>query len=276
MFDTTFFVRLTRIDGYLHVLILIFPLIFLISPAEFFSQKTVVIFLANLFLTAFGYMFNDAEDAEDDYHDAEKRKRNPVAGGEITKKQCYLSSFFLLTVGLLLLLTVNLRVFFLGLIFAFVGFFYSWRPLRLKAVPIVDLVSHVIFLGVLQFLITYLAFRPLDMFIIPFLMIIIPFSVANEILGELKDFDIDKKTNINNTVQKFLKFDIKKLLITLGVLVVAGFSIIILSIIPKYNVVNLSISLFIGIAAILKMNATSNSCIARAGKLKNFRRQPHD
>ena len=77
--ETDILVRLTRIDRYLYVLILIFPLIFLISPQNLFSYKTVVIFLANLFLTAFGYTFNDIEDAEDDYHDI--KKRNRLRGG---------------------------------------------------------------------------------------------------------------------------------------------------------------------------------------------------
>lgn len=249
MFEQRIFVRFTRIDGYLHVLLLIFPLIYLISPANLFSYKTILVFFANLFLTAFGYVFNDVEDAEDDYHDVEKRKRNPISSGEITKRQSYLFSFLLLSAGLSLLLFVNASVFILGLIFAFVGFIYSWKSLRLKSIPIWDLISHVFFLGVLQFLITYLAFRPLDLFVAPFLMIIIPFSVMNEIIGELKDLNVDKKTNITNTVQKLKSFDLSKLLIISVIMAILGLSIIIYSIPTKYRIVNLAI-LVTGFAAI--------------------------
>lgn len=259
MRDTRILVRFTRIDDYLHVLILIFPLIYLISPTNFFSYKTIVIFFANLFLTAFGYVFNDVEDAEDDYHDVEKRKRNPISSGEITRKQSYIFSIFLLSVGLFLLTFISPLVFFLGLVFALVGFLYSWRSLRLKSIPFVDLISHVIFLGVLQFLITYLAFRPLDLFVTPFLMIIIPFSLMNEILGELRDLDVDKKANVNNTIQRLESFDLTKLLIASVVAVITGFSIIIFTIPPRYKIVNLSISLSIGTAAIFKMNAWASS-----------------
>ena len=56
---------------------------------------TVEIFLSNLLLTAFTYTFNDVEDAEDDYFDANKRKRNPVTRQELTKKQGYIFSFIL-------------------------------------------------------------------------------------------------------------------------------------------------------------------------------------
>ena len=255
MYDTGFYLRFTRLGDYVHVLFLIFPLIFLISPADLFSSKTVVIFLANLCLTAFGYMFNDIEDAEDDYHDVEKRKRNPIASGEITRKQSYLFNLFLLSAGLLLLLSINPFVFLLGVFYAFVGFVYSWRNLRLKSMPILDLVSHVLFLGILQFLTTYAAFRPIDLFVAPFLMIIIPFSLMNEIIHELKDFDVDKKTRINNTVQRFEGLDITKLLITLVVTIVIGCSIIVYTIPPKHKIIGLSIALFLGVPMIYRMNA---------------------
>jgi len=52
-------------------------LIFLISPQNLFSTKTVTVFFANLFLTAFVYAFNDVEDAADDYNILEKRRKEP-------------------------------------------------------------------------------------------------------------------------------------------------------------------------------------------------------
>jgi 4-hydroxybenzoate polyprenyltransferase len=84
-------------------------------------------------------------------------------------------------------------------------------------------------------------------------MIIIPFSLMNEILGELKDLDVDKKTNINNTIQKFKGLDIKKLFIILVVITIIGFSIIFFTILPEYKIINILISLFLGIVAIFRM-----------------------
>ncbi len=255
MYNNGIFFRFTRLGDYVHVLILIFPLIFLISPDNLFSYKTVIIFLANLCLTAFGYMFNDLEDAEDDYHDVEKRKRNPIASGEITRRQSYLFNLFLLSAGLLLLLSISPFVFLLGVIYAFVGFFYSWRSLKLKSRPILDLVSHVLFLGVLQFLTTYVTFRPLDLSVVPFLMIIVPFSMMNEVIHELKDFDVDKKTKINNTVQRFVGFDITKLMVTSVMIIVLGCCFIVFTVPPKYAIITTLISLSLGTFTIYKMNA---------------------
>jgi 4-hydroxybenzoate polyprenyltransferase len=172
MADVGVWLKLTRIDKYLPVIILVFPLVFLISPKNLFSIKTVLLFFANLFLTVFGYTFNDVEDAEDDYHDLEKRNRNPIASGELTKRQGYLFCFIVLSSGLFLLFFINSFIFSLGLFFSLGAFFYSWKPVRLKSIPIIDLITHVLFLGVIQFFITYLSFRPFDLFVVPFLMII--------------------------------------------------------------------------------------------------------
>ena len=254
MYNDGIFFRFTRLGDYVHVLFLIFPLIFLISPADLFSYRTVIIFLANLCLTAFGYMFNDLEDAEDDYNDVEKRIRNPIASGEITRRQSYLFNLFLLSVGLLLLLSLSPFVFLLGIIYALVGFVYSWKSLRLKSRPILDLVSHVLFLGVLQFLTTYAAFRPLDLSIAPFLMIIVPISVMNEILHELQDYEVDRDTEITNTVQRFERSDIKRFLFALLGLVVVGFSLIIFTLPVENRLITIPVSVVVGIFTLYRLN----------------------
>jgi 4-hydroxybenzoate polyprenyltransferase len=239
---------------YAHILLLIFPVIFLISPADLFTYKALIVFAANLCLTAYGYMYNDLEDAVDDYHNLEKRKRNPIASGEITKNQSLIANLALVGAGLVMLAFVSPFAIFLGVVFAIVGFLYSWRPLRLKSTPIWDVISHVLFLGVQQFLITYIAFRPLDLLITPFLMIVIPFSLMNEIMHELIDFKVDKETEIKNTVQMFGGFNVKKLLIALSITVIAGVSIIVFSLSAQYRIVGLAISLLIVIPAIYRMN----------------------
>ncbi len=255
MYTSGFFFRFTRLFDYVHVLVLIFPLIFLVSPADIFTYKAATVFLANFCLTAFGYMYNDLEDAEDDYHDIEKRKRNPVAGGEITRRQSYFLNLVLVSVGLYLFSLINPLALVLGVAFALAGFVYSWRTLRLKSRPIWDLVSHVLFLGAFQLLTTYAAFRPLDLSVVPYLMIVVPFSLMNEVIHEMGDFEVDKQTEINNTVQRFEGFDLTKLLIAMLATVVIGCSIIVLTIPQEYRILSLSISLFFGVPMFYRMNA---------------------
>ena len=246
--------RLTRIRAYLLTLFSIVALIFLISPQSLFTFRTVVVFFANLFMTAFIYAFNDVEDAADDYINLEKRKRNPIANGELSRTQGYLISFLLLSIGSFLLSFISPSVFFVGLILAFVGFFYSWKPVRLKSVPFVDLISHVICLGALQFFIAYLAFRPFDLFVIPFLMMILPPSLMVEILYELRDFSVDREANITNTIQRFGKLNVKNLLITSGIITAIGFTIIFFTIPVEYRIVILLGSIFAAIVIVSKVN----------------------
>jgi 4-hydroxybenzoate polyprenyltransferase len=262
--------RLTRIRAYWLTLFSIIALIFLISPQDLFSSRTVIVFLANLFLTAFVYAFNDVEDAIDDYNIVEKRKRNPIANSDLTRTQGHLISFSLLLIGLPLLLIISPLVFFSGLILALVGFFYSWKPVRFKSMPFIDLISHIICLGVLQFSITYLTFRPFDLLVIPFLMIIIPSSLMVEILFELKDYTVDKKTNIRNTIQKLGRFDIKKLLITLGVVTTVGFTIIFFTIPSEYKIVILLGSIFLAILIVSKVNKFLKLYYSKTSSKKSF------
>ncbi len=246
MFDIKIFIRLTRIDVYFPQLLLVFPLIFIISPQKFLSLKTAIIFLAIFFLTAYVHAINDVEDSDDDYHVLEKRKRNPISNKDLTKKQGYLICISLSLTGLFLLLTVSFIVFSLGLTLGLLGFFYSWKPVRLKSIPVADLISHAIGLGVLQFSITYLAFRSFDLFFIPFLIIIVPLSLITEIFHELGDFRVDKKTKIKNTIQMLGIFNTKKLTIILGIISTVGVLLLFYNIYPNVSIISLFPLIFFG------------------------------
>jgi 4-hydroxybenzoate polyprenyltransferase len=162
------------------------------------------------------------EDAADDYLVLEKRKRNPISSGELTKKQGHLVGLSLLFIGLSLLLTISYLVFLVGFALISVGILYSWKPIRLKSIPIMDIISHVIGLGALQLSTTYLTFSSFNLQFISLLIIVIPFSVAAEFFQELRDFEIDKKTKINNTIQKLGKINPQKLIIILSIIATLG------------------------------------------------------
>jgi len=252
MFDINILLRLTRMREFLPKLILILPLIFLISPQNIFTYKMILIFCANLFLTAFIYAINDVEDAEDDYHDIKKRKRNPIASSELTKKQGYLFSFSVLFIGLLLLLTISRLVFLIGFILTLIGFLYSWRSIRLKSIPIMDVFSHVICLGILQFSTTYLAFHSFDVKSIPFLMIIIPYSLASCIYQQFRDLRVDKKAKIDNTLQRLGKFNLIRLFTVLIGVMILGFVMLCVNL--SIENIFLSVSIFLTSIFLFKCN----------------------
>jgi 4-hydroxybenzoate polyprenyltransferase len=141
----------------------------------------------------------------------------------------------------------------MGVLLVIVGFFYSWNGFKLKSKPFFDLLSHAIFLGAMQFLIIYLAFRSLDLLVVPFLMIIMPFSAMEEIMQELRDFEIDKKTNIENTVQSLEKFNLKKVLLGLGLFVLIGFSFVLYYFIMQNNFINLLMTSSVAVIAFFRL-----------------------
>jgi 4-hydroxybenzoate polyprenyltransferase len=234
MFDINILLRLLRIREHkkngpipwIFRLFMIFPLVFLISRQNLFSYNMIIVFVANFLLTASGFALNDVEDAEDDYHDPVKNERNPIANGELSKRQGYLITFFMLFTGLLLLFMISPLVFLVGFILIMIGIFYSWKPVRLKSRPVLDVISHAIGLGILQLSTTYLTFRPFDLYFIPFLMIVAPASIGSVILYELRDFEVDKKTKINNIVQNF-HFSPRKIFLALGAVIITGSAILI-------------------------------------------------
>jgi len=225
MTDIKTLIRLMRIREFLNIP-LISSLVFLISPQNLFTYKTIIVFLANFFLTASIFVINDVEDAEDDYHDLKKRKRNSIANGELNKKQGYLVGFSFLFLGLFLLLNISYLVFLVAIILTPVGIFYSWRLIRLKSIPVIDVISHSICLGVLQLSTMYLTFYSSALQFISLLIMIIPYSIMIEITQELRDFEVDKKTKISNTVQKFGKFNPTKFYIIVCIIMLAGYTIL--------------------------------------------------
>jgi hypothetical protein len=52
----------------------------------------------------------------------------------------------------------------------------------------------------------------------------------------MRDFNVDKKTKINNTIQKLGKFDIKMSLISLVLIATIGFAAIFFTVFAEYQI----------------------------------------
>ncbi|MDK2464754.1 MAG: UbiA family prenyltransferase, partial [Candidatus Korarchaeota archaeon] len=141
---------LSRAREYILQLTLVFPVIEMVAPGLLLSVRAILAYSANFLYTAFAYSFNDVEDAEDDALDPVKGARNPVSSGVISRRAGYLISLAFLAAGLALMAAISLESLLSGSLFSVNSAAYSWRRLRLKAVPVLDLVSHAATLGVPQ------------------------------------------------------------------------------------------------------------------------------
>lgn len=166
-----------------------------LSPIDF-----IVLFFANLLLTMFAFAINDIEDAEDDAKDPAKVGRNPISAKILTKPVSYVFTFLIGVLPLILLLPYGIYSLSLGVLTLVLGFLYSYKQIRLKSMPFLDLISHGLFLGTLELIIVLTAYNNTPSLIsIIIALSIFTLSVIGDLGNEIRDFEVDRKTNIKNT-----------------------------------------------------------------------------
>ncbi len=172
-----------------------------LSSADSFRILTVL--LANFLSFAFTFMINDAEDYLDDKKDKLKAVRNPVSTGAISLKTAYIFSFLTALAALYLYSLLGIVPFLLGIFAIAIGFLYSYRPVRLKSILFIDLVSHGLMLGGLQTLIAYFtvySFKGFSLsWALPFLFIT-AVSLRGQLVNQVRDYECDRRAKINNVV----------------------------------------------------------------------------
>lgn len=170
-----------------------------------FDYKFILVFLANFFCLCHAFMFNDVEDAEEDAQNPKKLKRNPIANKSLTKNEGFFYSIIFLVVAfalflILSILTGNLGIIIIGSILLLSNILYSYRKIRLKAMPIIDIITHMFMLSSGPFLTAYYVYRgnlDLDGFIMFVIFNIL--SGYGQLENETRDYETDVKTNIRTT-----------------------------------------------------------------------------
>ncbi len=156
----------------------------------------------NILTFASAFMINDIEDAEDDAHDPHKAIRNPVSAGRISRRSALIltgvTGLISLAVGMLYGLGTGL----LNAIALVLGLAYSWRKVRLKSRPIVDIFSHALFLGTLQYVAVAVSHPVKDPYTIVWGAVsILSVSLIGDLHNEVRDFAVDTKAGLRNTAQ---------------------------------------------------------------------------
>jgi len=170
-----------------------------------FDYKIFIILIANFFSALFIYMINDIEDAAEDAQNPQKLKRNPIANKTLSKKEGYFYTGIVLVITIVLLvylsvLSNNKSVILVGLITLSLGFLYSYRKIRLKAIPIVDILSHVYFFAGGLFLASFYSYRQdLSQFGIIMFLLLCGISAYGQFDNETRDYETDIKTKVNTT-----------------------------------------------------------------------------
>jgi 4-hydroxybenzoate polyprenyltransferase len=165
-----------------------------------FGWQLAVVLLANELAVGFAFMINDVEDAADDARDPAKVKRNPVSAGILSPRAAYVASFVVAALSAALFAVLGRWTFILGMVCLAIAFLYSWRPVRLKAIPFVDLVSHALMLAGLQVAASYFTFAEvLSPRFFWLLAMALAISVYGELFNELRDLEGDLKAGVTHT-----------------------------------------------------------------------------
>ncbi len=195
-------IRLTRWKEYIPFVIplTILGALLAAAPREIsLDWRLIAVTGANILAVAYAFMINDIEDAPDDARDPDRAARNPVTSGEITIRTGYAACRIVAAGTLILYATGGWHVLAIGVFTLLLSHFYSWRPIRLKAWPVTDILSHSLMLSGLLLLAGYFIYHNapgLVWFVAACATLI---SIYGQLYNQLRDYDMDKAAGLFNT-----------------------------------------------------------------------------
>jgi len=185
----------------------------------------------NFLMLVFAFLLNDVEDRDDDARDEykelsvkehillnlgtvtqeeltgnaysdrnSKRFKNPFAESRRNRLVGCIALFLLVMISLLLSYTISPSAFLVALSNIFVGILYSWKKLRLKSLPLLDVLSHAYLLATVQVL--YFLAYPKAIFTESSILILIGvtlFSIGGDLSNEVRDYASDREAKLHNT-----------------------------------------------------------------------------
>lgn len=163
------------------------------------DMRLLAVMAANVLVVAYAFMINDIEDAPDDAMDPARAKRNPVTSGLISVRAGYTACRIVAAATMLLYAFGGAWVFIIGGITLLLSHLYSWKPVRLKAWPVTDIVSHSLMLSGLLMLAGYFTYHNapgIAWFVVAGVTL---WSVYGQLYNQLRDYEMDKAAGLKNT-----------------------------------------------------------------------------
>lgn len=161
--------------------------------------RLIVVTAGNILAVAYAFMINDIEDAPDDARDPARAARNPISTGEIGVRIGYAACRVVAAVTLIFYAMGGLWPLTIGAVTLLISHLYSWRPVRLKAWPVTDIVSHSLMLSGLLLLAGYFTYHDQPGIVWFIAAGATLFSVYGQLYNQLRDFEMDKAAGLYNT-----------------------------------------------------------------------------
>jgi len=161
--------------------------------------RVIPVLIANILAMCFAFMINDLEDAPDDALNPVKRARNVISSGVISYREGFVITIGTFFVSLGLYALGGWKTLGAGGATLILCYLYSAKPFRLKARPVVDVLSHILMLAGLLMLSGYLIYDsfPTDAWFMIISVTLV--SAHGQFYNQLDDFETDKLAGLNNT-----------------------------------------------------------------------------
>lgn len=161
--------------------------------------RLVAVTAANILAVAYAFMINDIEDAPDDALDPARAAKNPITSGRLGVRIGYAACRVVAAITLVLYAFGGLSVLGIGIATVLLSHLYSWRPVRLKAWPVTDIVSHSLMLSGLLLLAGYFIYdsQPGLVWLVAAGATLV--SVYGQLYNQLRDYHMDKAAGLYNT-----------------------------------------------------------------------------
>lgn len=174
--------------------------------------KVPLVLFANILANAFAFMFNDIEDAVDDARDPKKKLRNPISAGKITRSEGVKAAKIVLILSAVLYALSGFLPLLTGIMILVLSHLYSWKSLRLKSLPLVDIISHVLMLGSLLLYAGFTVYSDNISAIWLVGMAVALFSAYGQLYNQYRDYANDKLAGLNNTASLLSESILKRLM----------------------------------------------------------------
>lgn len=161
--------------------------------------RLVAVIAANILAVAYAFMINDIEDAPDDALDPARAAKNPITSGLLGVRVGYAACRIVAAATLVLYALGGPQVLLIGIATLLLSHLYSWRPVRLKAWPVTDIVSHSLMLSGLLLLAGYFIYhsQPGLVWLVAAGATLV--SVYGQLYNQLRDLHMDKAAGLYNT-----------------------------------------------------------------------------
>ncbi len=162
--------------------------------------RLAAVVIANVLSMSFAFIINDIEDAPDDARDPAKGRRNVISSGALPRRDGYVIAAVTLLMAILLFAAGGVWTLVTGGVTLILCYFYSAPPLRLKARPITDVVTHALMLSGLLMMSGFFAYDHDPQVAWMVIVAAILFSAYGQFYNQVDDYDVDKASGLKNTV----------------------------------------------------------------------------